>query len=110
MFDDLILLEPPSELCFKHFYYRCDKVFHLQDYCDLLDLSTNITSSIIVLTSATKTLFYKATVVNEKLHFTLVSKIDKYITGKCKAGGQSAQRFDRLFEEQMDAHAKMVIT
>ena len=94
------MFTPPHPV--KKFYYRCDRKFHLDDLLKLYETHENYA---IVLISGKRTEFY--------LHNTNVTKllkgIDERIQNQHKTGGQSAQRFGRLRDEQIGGYVKKIV-
>jgi len=82
-------IEPSDPLNIR--MYRCDNKFVLEPFLEMMDHSE--TYGLIVMDRREATLgFLKGTVIKKTAHLT------SGVPGKFKAGGQSAQRFDRLIE------------
>ena len=96
---ELFAIEPPEPLSIGA--YRCDSKFFLEPLQDLLG-STD-TYGVLVLDGRDATLaIVKGTNIRvvKKLHSTAHAKIRK--------GGQSARRYERLIEEQIETYYKRV--
>jgi peptide chain release factor subunit 1 len=86
----------------KRSNYICDKKFHI-DYAKELT-NPNKNKYGIMMVFGKETLFYTYSSTNIKL----VNKITLYRQKNNKAGGQSAARFDRLRDEQINAYIKNI--
>jgi len=83
-------IEPPDPLNFR--LYRCDQTFLLDPLKEMLE-TTEIFGLIVLDRREGNIGLLKGTVIEELTHMT------SGVPGKTKAGGQSAQRFERIREE-----------
>jgi len=81
--------EPPKELNVR--LYRCDKVFVIEPLKEMLEVTEVYGLLVIDRQEATIGML-------EGKHIKLIRKIESSVPGKYKAGGQSAQRFERIRE------------
>lgn len=84
------------------FYYRCDKVFHLDE---LIKLYEKHDYYAIVLVSGKIVELYIHSNVNTKL----IRKIEMSLPNQHKTGGQSAQRFERIRNEKIGWFIKKIM-
>lgn len=84
-------VEPPEPLSIR--LYRCDQVFITDPLEDLV--TTKDVYALITVDNKTATI---ATLKGD--HYSIVKKLTSGYSGKHRAGGQSAQRFERLVREQ----------
>lgn len=93
------VLTPPEPITL--YYYRCDNKFHIEPLRDIL--KEKDTYGILVMDGNGATF---ATLKGRRLE--IVQKITSGIPGKHRAGGQSARRFERLREAQVNEYYKRV--
>ncbi len=97
MFSDVHIFEPPKPV--RKSYYKCDKVFHLDD---LLELYTVYETYAIVIISGKRTDFYEYS----KNDVRLIKSVFMDFQSAHKCGGFSAQRFSRIIASKHDAYIK----
>ena len=97
MFSDCYAFEPPNPV--KKFYYKCDKVFHLDD---LLKLYIQHDTYAIVLISGKRTDIYAYSCNNTKL----IKSVNMMLPGQFKTGGSSAARLGRIRDEKIGWYVK----
>jgi peptide chain release factor subunit 1 len=83
------------------YLYRCDSKFHTQHLTDLLKYT--VTYGILLLDSSGATF---ATLKGQRVE--IVQDITSGIPGKHRAGGQSARRFERIREAQLNEFFKRI--
>lgn len=93
------VLTPPEPITL--YYYRCDNKFHIEPLRELL--GEKDTYGILVIDGDGAAF---ATLKGRRLE--IVKKITSGIPGKHRAGGQSARRFERLREAQVNEYFKRV--
>jgi peptide chain release factor subunit 1 len=93
------VLTPPEPITL--YYYRCDNKFHIEPLRDIL--KEKDTYGILVMDGNGATF---ANLRGRRLE--VVEKITSGIPGKHRAGGQSARRFERLREAQVNEYYKRV--
>lgn len=98
MFDTVTPVVP-----LKRFWYRCDKKFHLDDVICLFQEPKQHYGLILV--SGSLTQFWTWTPEQSQV----VRRIKKVPPSQHKTGGQSAQRFDRLYSEWFDAYVAEIV-
>jgi peptide chain release factor subunit 1 len=92
-------IEPPQPISIK--LYRCDKEFILEPLEDLIAYKD--VYGLIAIDNKTATL---ATLRGDS--YTVLKTLKSAYTGKHRAGGQSAQRFERVIREQSHNFKKRV--
>lgn len=93
------VFEPPNPI--KKSYYRCDKIFHLDD---LLELYKVYDTYAIVLISGKRTDIYSYS----KNNINLIKKIKSDLPSQFKTGGSSAPRLGRIRDEKINLHIKQM--
>jgi len=93
------VLTPPEPITI--YYYRCDNKFHIEPIIELL--AEKDTYGILVMDGDGAAF---ATLRGRRLE--IVKNITSGIPGKHRAGGQSARRFERLREAQVNEYFKRV--
>ena len=83
------VFEPPEEIFVR--LYRCDQVFVLDPLYEILEIKEIYGLLVIERKEATLGLL-----IGKKIK--ILQKLDSYIPGKMRAGGQSSQRFARITE------------
>lgn len=94
---ELYIITPPEPI--NIFLYRCDNKFHLEPLQEML--KEKETYGIIVIDGSGSTY---ATLRGQRLE--IVKEITSGIPGKHRAGGQSARRFERLREVEVNEFYK----
>jgi peptide chain release factor subunit 1 len=97
MFSECYVFEPPNPV--TKFYYKCDKVFHLDD---LLKLYVKHDTYAIVLISGKTTNIYSYSLNNVKL----IKSVSVTLPGQFKTGGSSAARLGRIRDEKIGWYIK----
>jgi len=97
MFSDVYVFEPPKPV--RKSYYKCDKVFHLDD---LLELYTVYDTYAIVLISGKRTDFYEYSKNDTKL----LKSVSIELQSQSKKGGSSSARYGRIIASKHDAYIK----
>jgi peptide subunit release factor 1 (eRF1) len=97
MFSDVYVFEPPKPI--RKSYYKCDKVFHLDD---LLELYTVYDTYAIVLISGKRTDFYEYS----KNDVKLIKSVSVELQSQSKKGGSSSARYCRIVASKHDAYIK----
>ena len=92
MFSECHLFEPPNPV--HKFYYKCDKMFHLED---LLKLYVVHDTYAIVLISGKRTDFYSYSQNNVQL----IKSISVTLPNQNRAGGSSSARFGLIRDEKI---------
>lgn len=100
MFSECHVFEPPNPV--KQFYYKCDKVFHLDE---LVKLYIKHDTYAIVLISGKRTDFYSYCENNTKL----IKSITVTLPNQFKTGGSSAARLGRVRDEKIGWYLKSVV-
>ncbi len=96
---ELFALEPPEPLNIGA--YRCDSRFFLEPLLGILEIKD--TYGIVVLDGREATLaLVRGTNIN------VVRKLNSTAHAKIRKGGQSARRYERLIEEQIETYYKRV--
>jgi len=93
------VVEPPEPT--PIYYYRCDQRFHLEPLMEMLKEKS--TYGILVIDGNEATI---ATLRGRTLD--IVKEVTSGIPGKHRAGGQSARRFERLREAEVNEYYKRV--
>jgi peptide chain release factor subunit 1 len=93
------MFEPPNPV--PKYYYRCDKIFHLDD---LLNLYTVYDTYAIVLISGKRTDLYS----HSKNNIKLIKSIECTLPNQHKTGGSSAPRFGRIRDDKINLYVKNV--
>lgn len=93
------VVEPPDPISI--YYYRCDQRFHLEPLMETLREKN--TYGIVVIDGNDATI---AKLKGKTLN--IVKKMTSGIPGKHRAGGQSARRFERLREVEVNEYYKRV--
>jgi len=93
------VIEPPKPI--QIYYYRCDQNFHLEPLLDMLREKGSYGILVIDGTEATI-----ATLRGQALD--IIKNVSSGIPGKHRAGGQSARRFERLREAEVNEYYKRV--
>jgi len=93
------VLEPPEPI--RVYLYRCDNRFHMEPLLEILQEKNTFG---IVLIDGNDAVI--ATLKGRRV--TIVKKMTSGIPGKHRAGGQSARRFERLREAEVNQYYKRV--
>lgn len=93
------IIEPPEPI--PIYYYRCDQRFHLEPLLEMLREKGSY--GILVVDGSDATI---ATLRGRALD--IVKEVTSGIPGKHRAGGQSARRFERLREAEVNEYYKRV--
>lgn len=96
---EIYVMIPPEQV--NVYFYRCNSKFHLEPLWDMLKVKE--TYGILVIDGSGATF---ATLKGRKLD--IIQEITSGIPGKHRAGGQSARRFERLREMQVNEFYKRV--
>jgi peptide subunit release factor 1 (eRF1) len=97
MFSECHVFEPPNKV--NKFYYKCDKVFHLED---LLKLYVEHDTYAIVLISGKRTDIYSYSQNSTKF----IKSIKVELPNQHKTGGSSAPRMGRIRDEKIGMYIK----
>jgi peptide chain release factor subunit 1 len=92
-------IEPPVPI--KTRIYRCDKAFQLEILQDMLDIKEAYGLVVVDRRDANIAILKGKNIIPK-------SKTHSQVPGKFRAGGQSAQRFERQREDAVRAHLKKV--
>lgn len=96
---EIYVLESPESI--PLYYYRCDQRFHLEPLLEMLKEKS--TYGILVIDGN------EATIATLKgISLKVVKEVTSGIPGKHRAGGQSARRFARLREAEVNEYFKRV--
>jgi peptide subunit release factor 1 (eRF1) len=93
------MFEPENPV--PKYYYRCDKVFHLED---LLNLYIKYDTYAVVLISGKRTDLY----VYSKNNINLIKSIECTLPNQHKTGGSSAPRMGRIRDEKINLYVKNI--
>ena len=96
---EIYVVEPPEPTSI--YYYRCDQKFHLEPLQEML--KEKRTFGIFVIDGKETTI---ATLSGVSIK--IVKEVTSGIPGKHRAGGQSAKRFERLREAEVNLYYKRV--
>jgi peptide chain release factor subunit 1 len=96
---EIYTLEPPEPI--NVYFYRCDSVFHLEPLFDMM--REKETYGVLVIDANEAIL---ATLRGQRM--TVLKEFTSGIPGKHRAGGQSARRFERNREIELNAYYKRV--
>lgn len=102
-YNNVIILYPPNKITQK--YYRCDNVFHLTS---LLEMYKPAIKYGICLISGKEYKFYLLEIRGSHTDFKLLCSDSQEIMNQHKSGGQSAVRFQRLRDIQIDHYIKKI--
>ena len=98
--DQCLKFSPPQPI--NKFFYKCDKVFHLDD---LLKLYHNYDNYAIVLISGKRVELFLYSETQTKL----LKSLDMVLMNQHKTGGQSAQRFGRIRDEKIAWYVTKIV-
>ncbi len=96
---ELYEIEPPEPI--NIYFYRCNSKFHVESLLDLL--KEKETYGILVIDASEAAL---ATLKGRKL--TILGEYQSGVGGKHKTGGQSARRFERIREMEINKYFRRV--
>ena len=96
---ELYVVVPPESITI--YFYRCDNQFHIEPLRDML--KEKDTYGILVMDGSGASF---ATLKGRKLD--IIKNITSGLSGKHRAGGQSARRFERLREAEVNEYYKRV--
>lgn len=98
--DEIFVFSAPNPI--KKFYYRCDKIFHLDH---LINLYKTYDEYAIVLVSGKCSEYY----IHSRNNTKLLKNTKQDLPNQHKTGGQSAQRFGRIRDEKIDFYINRII-
>ncbi|MEM2902626.1 MAG: peptide chain release factor aRF-1 [Candidatus Bathyarchaeia archaeon] len=96
---EIYALEPPEPI--NIYYYRCDSRFHLEPLRELLREKESYGILLIDASQATLALL-------EGRRMEILGEYHSGVGGKHKTGGQSARRFERIREQEINDYFKRV--
>jgi len=96
---EIYAIEPPEKI--NVYFYRCDSRFHLEPLFDMM--REKETFGVLVIDVSEATL---ATLRGQRM--TVLKEFTSGVAGKHRAGGQSARRFERIREAQINDFFKRV--
>jgi peptide chain release factor subunit 1 len=88
----LYIVNPPNPI--KHFFYRCDRKFYIDE---ILSLYSKLDTFAVMLISGKQVKFYSWNENETKL----LKSYTEDLPNQHKTGGQSAQRFERIRDERI---------
>ena len=96
---EIFVLEPPEPI--NTYFYRCDNRFHLEPLRELLREKESYGILLIDANNAT-------VAVLEGSQMKVLGEYHSGVAGKHKTGGQSARRFERIREQEINEYFKRV--
>lgn len=96
---EIYVLEPPEPI--DVYFYRCDARFHMEPLYEILQ-EKDVYGVLVIDSSAAVVAFLKGR------RKEVVKEFTSGIGGKHRAGGQSARRFERIREQEMNEYFKRV--
>lgn len=102
-YNGTIIFQPTKKI--KKAYYKCDNKFHLDE---ILEMYKTENLHGVVYISGEKYEIHKISISGNHIDSTLLLNKNVHLKGETKAGGQSAQRFDRTRENDRNTYVKSV--
>lgn len=97
---DCFLFTAPNPI--KHFFYRCDKKFHLDQLIQLYEIHDDYA---IILVSGKRVEYYLHNINCTKF----LKSIEEDLPNQFRKGGQSAQRLERIRDQKIGWYIKKVV-
>lgn len=103
-FNGSIIFEPFKKI--NHFYYRCDKKFHLNSIMEMYE--KNISFG-YMLVSGKRYILYKINKFGQNMEIIKLYDNSIKLQKRQKKGGQSAQRIGRIRDEKENNYVKKIV-